>query len=142
VPSIRKGIKTASVVFDGTVIKVEKINYLKGEVDGPPIIGPSDSVYNLSPVKLLVYRYTFDINKVYKGSRKDTMIIYVMQLSCAFDFALKERYIVYAIAEESIENGTKNSVLMTNKCTRTSIYTVRLSSELKKIRGIRRGSHR
>lgn len=91
-PSAEKAYATATEVFSGTVLSIEKT-------------GATDSMW-------MSVKITFSVTKVWKGA--ETRIIFTdMGSNCGYSFKTESAYLVYATDQEG--------VLQTNICTRTKL---------------------
>jgi hypothetical protein len=134
---LSKSIKTANVIFSGTVISTSvTTNYDSLEIVAASNLEASDINWREVPSAVIKIK----VQKVYRGkATSDTItVITPAEVSgCGYSFKLNKKYIVYAYSSFNF-GGTaivrskrlKKSKLFTHLCTRTQAWNSKEENEI------------
>lgn len=121
IKTVKERMELAQVIFTGTVIDV-----LENTVED------NNSFYYLT------YKYTFLIEKMYKGEiRSDTLVVETGSggADCGYPFTVGKKYVVYANLITSDENtpAENQPILFTGICHRTRPFDKDEIEEIEKL---------
>lgn len=135
--TVKAGVDAASVVFTGTVIKVEYETL--AETITPDSLAtarslPHEGTKNYLDIPM-VLKATLVVNNDFKGVAKgDTVVVYtgIRGATCGFKFEAGKEYTVYAATEnymytffrldrQRFKNFTRKGIYWTSVCSRTTL---------------------
>ncbi|WP_157760868.1 hypothetical protein [Chitinophaga caeni] len=125
--SVKKALKKNDIVFIGKVISMEKITITQN------LSGTETNINHY------FYRFTFTIEKRYKGKVKTSAIEITTGVGsgdCGYKFEIGKSYVVYANKRKRYFNeGPKvKTFLYTDVCERTTVKVAEEKNEIEKYR--------